>query len=458
MAWNGSPLWIVPGTFVLISPVWGCLCPSALEMCQQYWQTEAVFVGRVASVERTGTTRRTRLMVTDTFRGIDAREVTFTSGTVSCSVEFQEGESYLVFAQRDRKTGELQTSVCSGTARVDRVPEHLQYIRGVKTGETRSRIFGHVAMEIPRSVIVRTPPIKPVPCVAITVRSNGREWRTTTSASGEYEVLDVPPGAYEVSAELPQVRAESRVRSGNLEAGACVEHGFLAVPTGSISGRLVDADGKPIARASIEILARSTFRLSDGMITDANGGFRRGGLELGEYVLAFHVSEPPNARDWYGTRWPYPGAYYPGVTDRGAAQAVRVEGGEARELEFRLPPRLREVVLRGRVKDEKGKPVKADVWLVDLDFPADKCQVDWKETGSDGVFSLTGAEGRNYAVFAHTVGRTHHVHSEVLERPEAAGKTLELVLSGRSEDGECGICRRFTNLWRAPLWGMDIKW
>ena len=59
-------------------------------------------------------------------------------------------------------------------------------------------------------------------------------------------------------------------------------------------------------------------------------------------------------------------------------------GGEIiQNLEFRVPPRAADLVLTGKVLRPDGAPAEADVWLVDLDFPADSNQV-------DGVRTKTG--------------------------------------------------------------------
>jgi hypothetical protein len=123
------------------------------------------------------------------------------------------------------------------------------------------------------------------------------------------------------------------------------------------------------------------------------------------------------------------------------------------KLEFRVPPRSPQIVLAGVVVWPDGSPAEASVWLVDLDFPAETCQVDFAETKADGHFSLAGLEGRHYAVFAHVEESEQHTYSRVLEKPEAEGRAIRLVLSNTTFSEDCGICKRFTQLFASPLWG-----
>jgi hypothetical protein len=132
---------------------------------------------------------------------------------------------------------------------------------------------------------------------------------------------------------------------------------------------------------------------------------------------------------------------------------LRLEAGQKIEkLEFRVPPRSPQIVLAGEVVWPDGSPAEASVWLVDLDFPAESCQVDFAQTKADGHFSLVGLEERHYAVFAHTEESEQHTYSPVLEKPELEGRAIRLVLSNKTSSEDCRICKRFTHLFASPLW------
>lgn len=497
------------GAMSLALPAWPCSCvPSFLTPCEDYWRAKAVFVGRVISSEPRSleevnerlrralppelaervqdgwtpdlarevfrrllspteyaplvqmpdravlnafehrfSTRRVRIAVTEPFRGIDEKEVEFTSDFSSCSVDFRENESYLVYAWREQKTGRLETGVCAGTRRVDQAAQELKYIRGIRTGETPSRIFGFVTKE-PQDIQLPARASKPVAGVEITARAGEKVWTATSTPEGRYELVGLPPGSYDLRAALPGTPADQASRRVDIVAGQCLSRNFLAIAVGAITGRLIDQDGKPIRGALTEIQAvpptpqpRPAFRKGTG----EDGRFEHTQLPAGEYVIGFNIDKPPNARDWYGNRTPYPPSYYPGVTKREDAQVLRLRGGERIEdLEYRVPRAGKELVISGVVVWPDGSPANSVVWLVDLDFPPDTCKVDRTATAG-GRFSLAGVEGRRYAVFAHVKGQERHLHSEIVEAPPA-GQPIRLILSALSFERECEICRRFPHL------------
>ena len=292
--------------------------------------------------------------------------------------------------------------------------------------------------------------------MSIVLKSGDASGRTTTDQKGQYEIAGLPAGSYEISAAMPSVPADRSLRRFDLVAGACSSQNFVAVQVGSIGGRLVDSEGTPISGVLVEIEAVPPTSQPQPLFrhfTDKEGRFTHTLLEAGEYLLEFNLKSPPNARDWYGVRIPYAGSYYPGIANRSDAQVIHLEGGQKLEnLEFRVPKRRPYVVFAGEVVSPAGSPAESNVWLMDLDFLPDSGQVDSVRTEADGRFTLTGAEGQRYAVFAHNAGRVQHVHSEVLETPQLNGKPLRLVLSNKVTADDCEICKRFKHLWRSPNW------
>ena len=490
--------------------------PSFLSDCERFWDAEAVFVGRVVwtdprsvedlrqrltaalppelarrldqnwsagemrqaaryvlsaaelaalgkasddefvnAFERKVLMRRVRVLVTEPFRGIEDREVEFTTGFTSTSVDFQENESYLIYAWREKDTHQFQTGVCAGTRRIDQVQEQLKYIRGLKTGATQSRIFGFVTLD-PQDIQYRLKVSKPLPGVPITLRSGEKTWQATTDSEGNYELTGMPSGMYDLTATLPGLPHDQRFRRIELISRECLRCNFLAVLVGSISGRLIDSERRPIRGVLVEIEAVPPTKQPHPLLqklTDEEGRFEHTQLEAGEYLLGFNLMRPPNARDWYGKRIPYPGSYYPGVADRSAAQLLRLKSGQKMEnLEFQVPPHAPQLDFAGRVAWPDGSSAEAGVSLVDLDFPPDSCQVDSVSTKADGRFSLIGLKGRHYAVLAHVGDGGQHAYSEVLELPSVNGKPIGLVLSKEATAESCEICKRFKHLWQSPLW------
>src|SRR5688572_9144286 len=96
-----------------------CKCAPKGPPCEAIGQADAVFVGRVLSIDSRPDTYEhlVRLSVTEGFRGFQLSQVTVTTGLdqASCGYRFQVGESYVVYARRSPQ-GQLSTSTCSRTA------------------------------------------------------------------------------------------------------------------------------------------------------------------------------------------------------------------------------------------------------------------------------------------------------------------------------------------------------
>jgi hypothetical protein len=63
--------------------------------------------------------------------------------------------------------------------------------------------------------------------------------------------------------------------------------------TGVISGRVVDAAGKPVPGATVAVVASSVPASDIAAMTDAGGNFRRGGLDPGSYTIEVRKSGLP---------------------------------------------------------------------------------------------------------------------------------------------------------------------
>lgn len=285
-----NPFIILLSSVLVAPPLWGCSClPASTTDCERYWSADIVFEGRVmsaepksiddlrrklsaalphdlfaqlennsspgllrevlrfllpqseyskvakmtdeeveATLERKFSTQRVRVMVTEAFRGIDVHEVVLTGDFgSSCSVEFREHESYLIYAWRDKETQELQTGVCAGTRHIDEAANQLKYIRGLKTGETPIRIFGFVTAD-PADMTFGLRASKPLNGIPITLYGE-KVWTTTTNQEGNYELTGVSPGTYELRAMLPYAKLTHANRKIELTAGRCWRQNFLAI-------------------------------------------------------------------------------------------------------------------------------------------------------------------------------------------------------------------------------------
>src|SRR5271156_2958977 len=87
------------------------------------WILSSARVGDVipADLEEDLPRMRVTFQVLHTYKGGQQTQVQIETGYGGgdCGFSFEVGERYLVYANRDNESGELSTSICSGTATVD---------------------------------------------------------------------------------------------------------------------------------------------------------------------------------------------------------------------------------------------------------------------------------------------------------------------------------------------------
>jgi len=117
-----------------------CTCVGGRTTCQAFYEETAVFVGRVDAITLVTpahpfSKRRVRLAVTEAFRGVSAAQIEIVTGAGhgDCGYPFKIGESYFVYAYRERNSATLATGVCSRTRLLRDAAEDLAFARAQKT-------------------------------------------------------------------------------------------------------------------------------------------------------------------------------------------------------------------------------------------------------------------------------------------------------------------------------------
>jgi hypothetical protein len=208
-----------------------------------------------------------------------------------------------------------------------------------------------------------------------------------TDASGAFEIHHAPHGEFSLVASAPDGR------TGKLPITIDGDRAGLVValePRGSISGRVIDDKGAPVAGIDIRARAadgpRGSFSVS-GMDrhpaqTAADGGFRIVGLEVGTVTLA--ASDDQGRLRWADAAH----------KDK-AREPIAVEVPTPSEVSgVTLTVESRDGVIRGQVVDAQHQPV-ADAWItaqLAASPPSDAMVAAFFDSGRPPV--LTGADGR----------------------------------------------------------------
>ena len=188
-------------------------------------------------------------------------------------------------------------------------------------------------------------------------------FRFDALAAGHYRIIPLAPAL--VSANNPLEQSETSV---NVASGEAVEGiDFALVRGGVITGRVTDADGRPIIAKYVKLMfmdasgqKRTDINYQGPQYeTDDRGIYRIYGLPAGRYLVSLGVEKDGDVRDDNFEYGYYIRTYHPNVTDESKAKTVELsEGSEATGVDITLGRLLPTYSVSGRIVDAvRGKPV-----------------------------------------------------------------------------------------------------
>ncbi len=287
------------------------------------------------------------------------------------------------------------------------------------------------------------------PSGSLPVVGSLEERSATSDGNGFYSFQELTPGQY----AFEVVRAGFKTATGTLTVESGSHRDFLlggeAVQAAS---RVLDPDGKPVAKAAVNLCCDETGQRSAS--TDGDGRFS-------QTVTAGYWSIDVQASGF-----------------QGQSQYVLVDGSALPDIRLeRIPPQDARVA--GRVVDQDGNPVPdARVSLYSYgnccyayDGAASSPEMSYRPsysgenvtfTGADGRFSMGAYAGSNgftvtkdgYASHSRTIevasGKTASADVELLKYPEKTAKVVGKVVDARTGKG---LANAYVNL-QSPQYGI----
>lgn len=356
-----------------IVSVFACMCGKAAT-CERYNFSKTIFVGKAVGVEKVDKggfeTETTVFEISEMFSGERTKSIRVRNKSgFSCDVDFTIGETYLVFANGDKRDS-FGTGFCSGNMPLQYAAEQISELRKISGAAGDGRLIGRVLEEsTKRSKNEERSPIKDM-LILITQQSSGRRYNGQTDANGRYDVA-VPPGKYIVKAVSPSNSSLTSLFEAEpmeVRSGGCVAGYFVFANDSIVAGRLLDTQGKPAPYVRVELVSvdeKSSYLGGESDQTDVDGYFSIKQIPVGKYTLSVNYNVNPNPEQ------PFPTTFYSSGGDRSKANILEIGFGSRVEgITWRLPSTLIEKSISGNVVWEDGSPViGAEIKLFDQAFP-----------------------------------------------------------------------------------------
>lgn len=195
--------------------------------------------------------------------------------------------------------------------------------------------------------------------------------KAVTDADGIYNLIDIPPGTYQIVPMAPAYVVTDYTSFGGLGKGLILNAGervsgidFSIVRGAVVTGKVTHSDGKPVIDESVYLVAAEQpnrrgpqYIGSSRFHTDDRGVYRMFGIAPGRYKVCIGVPDDsyfPNRN-----RQTFERVYYPSVVDFNEARIVELsEGSEASNIDITVGQSLQTFSASGIIFDgETNQPL-----------------------------------------------------------------------------------------------------
>jgi hypothetical protein len=336
--------------FAGASDALACSCMASGPPCQAVWTADAVFAGTVRSIqeieqEHEGTRYPSLLVRFDVERAfVNSRpgpvEILTARDGAACGYTFQTGRRYLVYAWKS-DGGRVSTGICSRTRPFEDAEEDLRYLTTMPATGSGARVYGRITRWHRDPFEEVGVDYGPLEGIVVNVRGPDFSRDAVTDRHGRFDIAGLPTGKATLTVLAPPL-FDQRYLKREIELKdlrACQEQDLGLMYIATVSGTVVDADGRPIAGLSIDAVAdelagHNPPPYQRPVKTDATGRFQFDDLPPGRYVFGLRLTKG------YGHQPAGPPIFFPGTSTLDTALVVELKPGEQKEIGvLRLPTR-----------------------------------------------------------------------------------------------------------------------
>jgi len=149
--------------------------------------------------------------------------------------------------------------------------------------DRKVRVDLDLAASVTLEGYVRDPAGNPVPGAKVAMALMDPAFTTRTDSTGHYIIRDLPPGTHSVTASSERLRPQTIPLLDLTAAGQTVQQPFELQFGVSLTGKVIDETGAPVARATVTV----SNEVARVVRTDENGDFKAEGL--GESPITISV-------------------------------------------------------------------------------------------------------------------------------------------------------------------------
>ncbi len=330
---------LVVGLFLTLQPSARANECVELDLPSQIKSSKAIFIGTVMGFDQGRLV--TRFQVTESFKGVKGNHV----GVAQLPgwwFDFRMGKQYLVFAGgcpwNDAEKDCLFTGICSGTHPLEYARATVEQLRSERSGKPLAPVYGSLIRTLEEEAAIQQEDyVRPLPGILVKLKSDTRSLESRTDDDGVYSFRHVPPGKYQVSAELPpnlelgELLGKGTPPPLDLGHRSCKRLDLYALPTGRISGKIIGPDGNPLSSTYAELYFASHYDERGSGLFGYQGRARPGEewkpfefyhLPAGDYILVF------NRLNRYEPATPFPRTFYPHASELKGAQVIHLSDGQ----------------------------------------------------------------------------------------------------------------------------------